>query len=77
MLSRHYKGKSETDRETLKYDYEKAYRFRKHLIKLLEDDIENVHRSMRDGEYDQSWACKQADAVGQVKQLKKCIALLK
>lgn len=72
------KGLDEKGLENFKYEYEKSFKFRQHLTKVLEKEIESVHASMRNEEnFNESWAYKQADLVAQDKALRKVIGMLK
>lgn len=78
MYSRLFKGLNQDEKDALKYEYEKSFRFREHITKVLEEELETIYIAMRDPEnYGKDWAYKQADLVGQARTIKKLINYLK
>lgn len=73
MKTRLLKGLDTKDEGKVREDFAKAVGFRTHLLKILNEEIDSIHASMRDEENFDSpnWAFKQADRVAQVKALKK------
>lgn len=78
MKTRLLEGLNTKDQEQFKYEFEKAFPFRKHLIGVLMKDIETALASMtkEEGFDSPSWALIQADRIAQIKTYKKIIALL-
>lgn len=78
MKTKLLKGLDERGGEIAKEDYHKALNYRKLLTKVLNEEIDSLHASMRDEEgfNSPSWPYLQADRVAQVKAFKKVISFL-
>lgn len=78
MKTRILKGLSEEDKSELKAQHLGCARLRKHLIKLLDEDIDALRADMRNEEHYQSpnWPLIQADRIAQEKAIKKVMSLL-
>ena len=78
MKTRITDGLTEDDASSMKYEFEKALRFRQRLAELLQKDIEaSVVNMTKEEHFDNpSWALVQADRVAQIKAYRKIIALL-
>lgn len=61
-----------------KENYIRALAFRKHLIEVLEAEIESLHGAMRDETHfeNPSWPYLQADRLGQEKMARRVIGML-
>jgi hypothetical protein len=69
---------TEDEATNMKYEFEKAYRFRQRLAELLQKDIDVSVVSMTKEEHFESpsWSLIQADRVAQIKAYRKIISLL-
>lgn len=78
MKTRLIKGLNKTEAMGVKENFASSFRFREHLTKVLNEEIDSLHASMRDDEMFEkpSWAYYQADRVAQVKALKTVISLI-
>jgi len=78
MQSKLLKGVEDDQINEVKAHYKEAINFRKRLTSILEDEVEALHRSMRDEELYKTpnWSLIQADRIAQVKALKRVILLL-
>lgn len=79
MKTRLLNGLEDGHKDLVESQWKSSVRMRERLQELLERDIEAVHLSMRDEtQYNKaSWPYEQAEKIGEVKALKKLIALLK
>ena len=73
------KGLKPDELDEFKEYFAESGRFRKHLIAVLEQEIESVRGAMRDeAHYDSpNWAMIQADKLGKEKAFRTVISLLR
>lgn len=78
MKSRIIDGLSDKEKDEMKYEFEKAFRFRERLKSILEKEMDSFVINMtKEENFDSpSWALIQADRVAQIKAYKKIIGLL-
>lgn len=72
------KGLDKDQVDELKEHYVRSQIFRKYLLKVLQEEIESLHASMRneDNYNSPNWAYLQADRLGQEKALKRVVGLI-
>lgn len=78
MKSKLLKGVEEDQQNEVRGYFKEAVRFRKRLNEVLDEEIDSLHKSMRDEDLwkTPNWELIQADRVAQVKALKQVISLL-
>ena len=64
--------------ETIKREWSGSVHLRQRLVEMLEKDIEGIHQSMRNEDFNEdNWANIHARKLGEAKGLTKLITLLK
>ena len=78
MKTKLLNGLEEGTKDQVKQEYDSCSHLRRRMAKLLETDVDNIHKSMREDDSHKypSWPYKQAERIGEVKALKKLISLL-
>lgn len=78
MKSRLLNGLEDGHKDLVEGQWKTSSRMRERMVELLERDIDAIHLSMRnEAQYNKaSWPYEQAEKIGEVKALKKIIALL-
>jgi len=68
---------NESDKEEVKYEFEKAFKARKRLAQLLEKEIASLVVNMtNEDHFEKEWSLIQADRIGHIKAYRKIIGLL-
>lgn len=77
MKTRFFKGLNEDDKKELEQQHNSCSRYRKQLVKVLNEDVDDLVEDMtKDEHYDApNWQLVQADRLAQIKAYKKIISL--
>lgn len=77
MKSSLTEGLTDLEAQEAKEEYEKAFRFRKNLTRVLEKDMKTLITNMCDEDhFSKDWSFVQADRVAQLKAFRRFLALL-